>query len=149
MSNINQLCRVDEVSAGDLAVIFSTNNGDPRAAAMSVLLKYFQSQLTANGGLITQYAAPNATGFTVTIAPPTDGSSMFLLLTPTGAFAAGTITLPTNAKDGQEVLVTCTQAVTALTVNGGTVNGAPTALTANGFFRLRYDGVFKNWYRIG
>lgn len=116
---------------------------------MSVLLKYFQSQLTANGGLITQYAAPNATGFTVTIAPPTDGSSMFLLLTPTGAFAAGTITLPTNAKDGQEVLVTCTQAVTALTVNGGTVNGAPTALTANGFFRLRYDGVFKNWYRIG
>ena len=54
-------------------------------------------------------------------------------------------------KDGQEVLVTSTQAVTALTVsgNGSTVYGAPSALTANAFFKLRFDGVVKAWYRIG
>jgi hypothetical protein len=79
---------------------------------------------------------------------------MFLLLTPTGGFAAGTITLPAQATcvDGQEVLVTTTQLVTALTVggNGATaVNGAPTTLAANAFFRMRYDGPAKSWYRVG
>lgn len=148
---INQLSAVDEVSAGDQAVIFSTSYGDARRAAMSVLLAYFQANLSASGSLITQYSAPNATAFSITIDPPTDGDSMFLLLTPTAGFAAGTIVLPAAAVDGQEVLVTCTQAVTALTVsgNGNTVNGAPTALTANGFFRLRFDGVLDSWYRIG
>jgi hypothetical protein len=29
------------------------------------------------------------------------------------------------------------------------VNGAPTTLAANAFFRLRFDGVFNAWYRIG
>ena len=29
------------------------------------------------------------------------------------------------------------------------VNGAPGNLAANGFFRLRFDGVFKAWYRVG
>lgn len=103
--------------------------------------------------MITQYAAPNASGFSVLIDPPTDGASMFLLLTPAAGYAAGTITLPVKAEcqDGQELLVSCTQAVTALTVagNGATVNGAPTTLAANAFFRLRFDAVFGAWYRIG
>jgi hypothetical protein len=53
--------------------------------------------------------------------------------------------------DGQQLLVSCTQAVTTLTVagNGSTVNGAPATLAANAFFRLRFDGVFKAWYRVG
>ena len=37
MTTINQLSAVDTVSAGDLVPIFSTNNGDARKAAMSVL----------------------------------------------------------------------------------------------------------------
>jgi hypothetical protein len=78
---------------------------------------------------------------------------VFLLLTPGGTYATGTIVLPALAEcaDGQEVLVTCTQIVTALTVsgNGSTVNGAPSALAANGFFRLRFDGVLDSWYRVG
>jgi len=102
---------------------------------------------------VTQYAAPAATGFTVLVAPPDSGDSMFLLLTPNAGYAAGTITLPAAATcvDGQELLVTTTQLVTALTVggNGSTVNGAPTTLAANAFFRLRFDGVFKAWYRVG
>jgi hypothetical protein len=150
---INQLSRADTVTAGDLAVIFSTNNGDARAAAMSVLLAYMQENLTASGSFMTQYASPNATAFNVLISPTTAGENVYLLLTPTAGFAAGTITLPAlaSAVDGQEVLVSCTQAVTTLTVagNGATVNGAPTTLTANGFFRLRFNGVNNSWYRVG
>jgi len=89
----------------------------------------------------------------VLINPPQQGQNVFLLLTPTAGFAAGTITLPPQATldDGQELLVTTTQSVTALTVagNGATVNGAPTTLAANAFFNLRYDAVNKAWYRVG
>lgn len=153
--DINKLSRADTVTAGDLAVIFSTNNGDARAAAISVLLAYFQANLSSPGSLVTQYASPNATAFAIQIAPPSDGTSMFLLLTPTAGFAAGTINLPAVAVDKQEVLVSCTQSVAALTVGAPlaspvpVINGAPAALAANGFFRMRYDGVNKSWYRVG
>ena len=121
--------------------------------SITALVELIQSLLTASGGLITQYSAPSATGFSVTIAPLSTGASMLLLLTPAAGYAAGTIVLPALAScvHGQEVQVTCTQAVATLTVsgNGATVNGAPAALTANGFFRLRFDGVFGGWYRLG
>lgn len=109
---------------------------------------------TTATGFQTQYFAPNATGWGVTVAPATNGQKVYLLVTPVAGYAAGTITLPAQAScvDGQEVLVSCTQSVTALTVagNGATaVNGAPTTLAANAFFRLRYDGVSKSWFRIG
>lgn len=153
MPEINKLCRVDEVSAGDLVPVFATNNGDARAAAMSVLLAYFQSQLTSGGSFITKYSSPNATDFSVSIAPSTNGANVYLLLTPTGAFAAGEIVLPAlaNCVDGQEVMVSCTQDVTALTVggNGAVVNGAPASLSANDFFKLRFDAINSSWYRIG
>jgi hypothetical protein len=150
---INQLSRADSLSLGDLVVIFATNNGDARAAAMSVLLAFLQENLTTPGDDMTQYASPNASGFNVTISPATSGENVYLLLTPTAGFAAGTITLPAlaSAVDGQQVLVSCTQAVTTLTVagNGATVNGAPTTLAANAFFRLRFDGINNSWYRVG
>lgn len=109
---------------------------------------------TTATGFQTQYFAPNATGWSVLVAPATSGQKVYLLVTPVAGYAAGTITLPAQAScvDGQEVLVSCTQSVTALTVagNGATaVNGAPTTLAANAFFRLRYDGVSKSWFRIG
>jgi len=131
-----------------------TPNGQDRRASLSDFADVLSPLLpNANGALVTQYAAPAATGFTVLVAPPDNGDSMFLLLTPNAGYAAGTITLPAAATcvDGQELLVTTTQLVTALTVggNGSTVNGAPTTLAANAFFRLRFDGVFKAWYRVG
>jgi hypothetical protein len=139
---------------------FSTDDGDARAAALSVLQAYLQANLTFSDSAdyVSQYAAPSATGFSVTI---TDGSSdgvtssnVHLILTPLAGYAAGTIVLP--AKAGlvikQEVLVNCTQSVTALTVslNGATgAVGAPTTLAANAFFRLKYDAITSNWYRVG
>lgn len=151
MANINQLSRTSVVSAGDLVPVFVTNMGDARAAPISVLAAYIQTLLTAVDDKVTQYAAPSATGFTVTI--PDTNESVWLVLTPVAGYAAGTIVLPSAAEamDKQEVLVNCTQAVTALTITsaGGTVTGAPTGLAANDFFRLRFDAVTSTWYRVG
>lgn len=150
---------IKDLSQGTIAAasslpFYDPANGSDRRASVTSLVALIQSLLTAAGALVTQYAAPNASGFTVLIAPPTDGASMFLLLTPAAGYAAGTITLPAVATcaDGQELLVSCTQIVTALTVagNGATVNGAPTTLAAaNAFFRLRFDAVLDSWYRVG
>ena len=151
MAAINNLNKVSSLSASDLLALFSSSAGTDAAVTLATLVTWLQAQLSASGGMTTQYAAPSATGFAVTITPPVTGGSVYLLLTPTAGFAAGTINLPASPVDEQEALITCTQAVTALTVsgNGNTINGAPTALTANGFFRMRFDGVLKVWNRIG
>lgn len=152
--NISNLSSTDTLSASDLLAVWASGNSDTRKASLSTLLTFLQENLTAPGDDMTQYAAPNASGFSVGIDPLTDGQNVYLLLTPTGAFAAGTIVLPAVAEcvDGQQVLVSTTQAVTTLTVSGNgatAVNGAPTTLAANAFFRLRFDGIFKSWYRVG
>jgi hypothetical protein len=143
---------IERLNAGTLTTasqipFYDPSNGQDRRGSVSELSELLQAQSVDS--LQTQYSAPNATGFSVTIAPTVTGGSVWLLLTPTAGFAAGTIVLPASATDGQEVRVSCTQAVTTLTVNGNghTVNGAPTTLAANAFFTLRYDGVFAAWYR--
>lgn len=151
MPTINQLSAVDQVVSSDQIPIYSSENGDARKASMATLLAFFAGQITANDDKITQYAAPSATGFSVQI--NNDTESVWLVLTPTGAFAAGTLIMPasTTCVDRQEVLVNCTQAITTLTINGNgsTVTGAPATLAANGYFRLRFDAVTKVWYRVG
>ncbi len=156
MSSIDKLSRVSssDLSASDFIALFSNAVGNDAAATLGNLLTWLQSQLTSSGNYVTQYAAPNATGFSVLIAPFTTGGNTYLILTPVAGYAAGTITLPAVATctDGQEVLISCTQAVTTLTVSGNgavAVNGAPTTLAANAFFKLRFDGVAKAWYRVG
>jgi hypothetical protein len=76
-----------------------------------------------------------------------------MLLTPVVTLATGTITLPLNTStpDGTEILVTTTQQITTFTLNAnGAANlyGAPTTLTAGGFFRIRYVKSINAWYRI-
>lgn len=145
MPTINELTATDTLASGDFLPVFSQTQGDARKAAMSVLLTYIQNNLTV-GRLTTQYSAPSATGFSVTV-----GTNTHLILTPVAGYAAGTIVLPATPSDRDEVLVNCTQAVTTLTVNGNgkTVTGAPTTLAANAFFRLKYDAVAGVWYRVG
>lgn len=151
MSAIDKLSRVTSVASADLLALFSSAVGNDSSVTLSTVLAWLQEQLTADGGMVTQYAAPSATGFSVTVAPPVAGGSVWLLLTPVAGYAAGTVVLPASPVDRQEVLVSSTQAVTTLTVNGNgsTVNGAPATLAANAFFRLRYDGVLKAFYRVG
>jgi hypothetical protein len=151
MATINQLSAVDAVVSSDQIPIYSSNNGDARKASLATVAKYLSTQTSFVDGMITQYAAPSATGFTVNIL---DGvNSVWLVLTPTTALAAGTIKLPTvtNCVDKQEILINTTQAITTLTINssGASVTGAPTTLAANAFFKLRFEGVTDTWYRIG
>ncbi len=158
MSQINKLSASDMVQGGDLFAVYIQANGDARKVSVTTLLEYMQENLALPGGFgsyASQYASPSASAFNVAL---TDGdennTNIHLILTPTAGFAAGTLTLPasTGVVDKQEVLVNCTQVVTALTIgaNGATaVTGAPTTLAANDFFRLKYDAPTKTWYRVG
>jgi hypothetical protein len=131
-------------------LFYDAGNDYVSRSSMAALVTYLQSQLTAPG-LTPQYAAPSVSGTVVTVT--NSSASTWLILQPLAGYAAMTITLPllANCIDGQEVLVNCTQAVTTLTTsgNGSTVVGAPTALTANLFFRLRFSKQNSTWYRVG
>lgn len=153
---IRQLSSLSSLVAGDNFAVASLSNGDDRKVSLTTLVSYLQTALSfsdsgAFPNYLTQYAAPSATGFNVQITDADD--NIHLILTPAAGYAAGTITLPTstNCIDKQEVLVNCTQALTALTVggNGASVVGEPTSITANDFFRFKYDLAGTTWYRVG
>lgn len=153
MPTFNQYATNGYPQASDLILTYSSNNTDTRKMTLSALTAFVQTSLSAPGQFAKQYFAPNATGFSVTIAPLSQGSSMWLLMTPLAAYAAGTVTMPLSStlQDNQTFRVTTTQAVTALTLdgNGATVNGAPTTLAANSWFELAYDKVNNSFYRVG
>jgi len=148
MPTINQLTAVDTVTASDLIPIWSSTDGDARKASAATLKTYLTGGVSVNDGLITQTASPAATAFNIAVAKP----ATWLIITPAAVYATGTITLPffSDVQGGQIVQVNCSQAVTALTVsgNGATVIGAPTALTANSFFTMRYRADTLAWYRV-
>lgn len=148
MPTINQLTATDTVTASDLIPIWSSSDGDARKVSAATFKTYLTGGVSVNDGLITQAASPAATGFNISV--PTAGT--WLILTPVAAYAAGTITLPffEDVQGGQVVVINCSQAVTALTVdgNGATVIGAPAALTANSFFTMRYRADTLAWYRV-
>lgn len=153
MSAIDKLSTVTTLSASDLVALFSNSVGSDTAATLATLATYLQGLMSTGGAMATQYAQPTATGFSVSIAPISDGASMYLNLTPVAGYASGTIVLPavSACQDGQEVLVSTTNAITTLTINanGSSVIGGPATLTAGAFFRLRFDAVYKTWSRVG
>lgn len=151
MTTINQLSSLSTISAGDQLPIFSTSNGDARRISISALLQYFQQSFAAPT-VATNIYTPG-TGFNLPVPTPV-AEQQWMLLQPAGTLATGTITLPLNTgtPDGTEVLITTTQQITAFTLapNGAAnVYGAPTALTAAAFFKMRYVQSTNSWYRIG
>lgn len=149
---ISQLSALDTLVSGDNIAVGSTSYGDDRRAALTTLLAYMQSNLTFTSiEYDTQYAAPSATGQNIQVTD--DNSNTHLIITPLAGYAAMTITLPTstNAADKQDILINCTQNVTTLTIdgNGASVVGEPSSITANDFFRLKYDLPGTTWYRVG
>lgn len=149
---ISQLSALDTLVSGDNIAVGSTSYGDDRRAALTTLLAYMQSNLTFTAfEYDTQYAAPSATGQNIQVTD--DNSNTHLIITPLAGYAAMTITLPTstNAADKQDILINCTQNVTTLTIdgNGASVVGEPASITANDFFRLKYDLPGTTWYRVG
>lgn len=151
MPSVDQLSVLTTLGLNDLFPFYSNTNGDTYSISASNLATFIQSLMTVSDGKITQYASPSLTGFSTQIND--DNKSVFLVLTPTGGFAAGTLVFPSKAKlvDKQEVMVSCTQAITTLTITATGTNliGAPTTLTANSYFRMRYDIINSTWYRVG
>lgn len=151
MTDINNLSTVSSVAAGDQIPIYQASNGDDRRVSVNTLSTYIEGLISFTDDKITEYSAPSATGFTVTLTD--NNTSRWLVLTPVAGYAAGTIVLPAvaNCVEKQEILVNCTQAVTTLTINGNgaTVTGAPTTLAANAYFLLRFEPVTDTWYRVG
>ena len=155
MAYSQRLSSVDEISAGDSLSIYKQGAGDWRGTAISLLQSYLQANLTFPSGKLEftkQYFSPSATGFTAVIT--NGGANYWLILAPTGAFAAGSITLPApvNLSDNQEVMVTSSRQVSTLTINlngASVVQNAPASLPAGGFFKLKYDASGLTWYRVG
>lgn len=158
MTTINNLTALDTVVTADAFLVYSSANGDARRVSGTALLTFVNANLSASPSTYaSQYSAP-LTGVTVQVASTASGATgkenVHLIVTPAGTIAALTIKLPAVAAvvDKQLLLVNCTQIVTALTMdaNGASaVVGAPTALTANGFFMLKYDALLSKWYRVG
>ena len=149
MPTINQLSAINSLSAGDNILVYAPGEGDTRRASLSTLLAFFQSSF-ADPDYLTIINAPTNSGFNLQIGAQTQ--SLFLIINPTGVFAAGTITLPPVAScfDGQEILVVSSQSIAALTVNGNgaTLIGAPGALGVGGFFTIRFNSLQATWYTL-
>lgn len=149
MPTINQLPLLDQLSGGDNIPVYSPTNGDARRISVTSLIEFFQANF-ADPDYLTIINAPTNSGFNLQLGAQTQ--SVFLILNPSGAFAAGTITLPPVAScfDGQEILVASSQSIAALTVNGNgaTLVGAPGALGAGGFFTIRFNALQGAWYTL-
>lgn len=150
MSSIQQLLLNSTVTA---STVFAGNeNGQDYKYSISAIKDYLDQYFNQKPEIQVQRAAPNANNFTVTVAAST--GDIWLIIAPTGAFAIGAIALPSvsNLYNGQEILVTCTQAVSAFSItisDASAIYGGPASLAANSFFKIRYDQVTNAWYRVG
>lgn len=149
MPTINQLPVSSQLSGGDNIPVYSPTNGDARRASLTSLIEFFEANF-ADPNYLTIINAPTNSGFNLQLGTQTE--SVFLIINPTGAFAAGTITLPPVAScfDGQEILVVSSQSIAALTVNGngGTLLGTPSALGIGSFFTIRFNRLQSTWYTL-
>lgn len=150
MPQINQLPTRTPV-AGDLVPFFSSNNGDAAKTSFTAIATLMTQLMgvSGGGGFITQYSAPIATDFTVTVGGV--GQSTWLIITPTTTGFEGTITFPDVATvaDQQELIVSTTNDIGLTYVaTGMTVFGAPATLLAGNSLVFKYDLVSKFWYCV-
>jgi hypothetical protein len=150
---IDQLSQAGAISDADELALFSKANGDTRKVTAPQLAAYVLEAIEGTPDETIYSMTTDGSSFTVAVLPTTPGGSAWAQISLSIPAPAGTIILPgiDDRAHGQEVLVTCTRAVAALTVagSGAAVAGAPASLAANGFFRLRFDNISSTWYRIG
>lgn len=92
-----------------------------------------------------QYVTPT-TGSTVTV---NGNGYVSLFLNPAGSLLALTVTLPGSPTDQDCVDVHSSQAITTLTMNGGTIVGALTTAVIGTFASYRYYSDSSSWVRVG
>lgn len=142
----------DKINDCDSVVIWSANNQGYRGAPVDLLIEKIQESIKKVDypPINIQHFNPNA-DFTLDIENHEVGT--YLILNPSVSITTGSIKLPErySVTDGQVVLVACSQQVANFSVDGNNalVIGAPNALAANGFFKLKYDKLSNTWYRVG
>jgi len=149
-AQINQLNTELKINDNDLLPIYSSQNGDTRKISLNALAVWLSSKITMQDNKITQYSTPiSASALLVDDMQ----KNVWLILTPLSTLSSLTIKLPllANTINKQELLINTTQTITSLTIdtNGASIIGAPTTLTANQYFKLRYDLIMKTWYKVG
>ena len=150
-TTINQLPTVTstEVQGGDQLPLYSSNNGDARKLSLSALLAYFKTTFT-NPNFVETINVP-VNGFNLSM---TDSSDyQWLNLRPAGTLASGTINLPdgNSLVDGQEVIISTTQDITAASFTSPNVserNGFPTTLTATAPLKAKYSKTSDSWNKV-
>ena len=149
MPTINQLPTITTLSGGDQLPVYATSNGDARKASISTLIDYFQTTF-ADPNYTVVINAPTNSGFNIALGAASQ--SIWLIMNPTGTFAAGSVTLPPVADcyDGQEIIIISTQTISTLTINGngGTSVGVPASLGAGSSFTIRFNELQQTWYTI-
>jgi hypothetical protein len=130
------------VTAGIASGLYN-NSGSPNNIVVS------NNVVSGALGFLKSTQSPVA-GFAITIGV----GVRTLLLTPAGVLATGTITLPAGAVDCQEVTITSSAEITALTVSpnaGQSVNAPPTTLvprtTGPYGYSFIYDLAATTWFR--
>lgn len=143
----------DKINDCDSVVIWSANNQDYRGAPVELLIEKIKEDLPQHINyprMHIQHFNPT-TNFTLDIENSEVGT--YLILNPTSGLSTGSIKLPErySLQDAQEIAVACSQQITNFSINsnGALVIGAPNALAANGFFKLKYDKLSNTWYRVG
>lgn len=108
---------------------------------------YFEGNVTCNGAFEqTPTYSTVASGSTITLTTSTN----HLLYDRSSTSASLTVTLPsTSLTNGQIITIATRSAITSLTVNGGTIYGAPTTLAAGGFASFIYSEDANAWFRRG
>lgn len=147
-----RLNNTDRIGPCDSVVVWSANNQDFRSFPFEGLVEKIQESIEKVDypPIHIQHFNPNA-DFTLNIENHESGT--YLILNPSVSIATGSIKLPEryDVIDGQVLLVACAQQVNNFSVDGNNalVIGAPNALAANGFFKLKYDKLSNTWYRVG
>ena len=147
-----RLSITDRIGPNDSVVLWSANNQDYRGVPVDLLIEKIQESIKKVDypPIHIQHFNPNA-NFTLNIENHEVGT--YLILNPSASITTGSIKLPErySVSDGQVLLVACAQQVNNFSVDGNNalVIGAPNALAANGFFKLKYDKLSNTWYRVG
>ncbi|MDV7446168.1 transcriptional regulator [Acinetobacter baumannii] len=148
----DRLNQTDALETGDQFVIYKGGCTDFRAVPQDIVLQWVLDniQIPAPISAKIQRFNPNAV-FTVEIENNPVGT--YLVMNPSISLASGTIKLPPfeSVTDGQELLVTSSQQITNLTIdgNGAALIGDPNTIAASGFFKLKCERVSQTWYRVG
>lgn len=79
----------------------------------------------------------------------TRADKVYALLDPAGTLATLTVNLPSSPLDGDEVTLSTSQILTALTVGNGTIVGTLTTLALGGFAKFVYNTASSKWFRCG